>query len=45
MDPEEEIWIVRKLMLLDEEAHKFLANCFLLLTPPRSWQLYKGCRW
>ena len=40
MDPEEEIWIVRELLLLDEGAHKFLTNCFLLLDPAE----IKACR-
>ena len=40
MDPEEEIWIVRELLLRDEGAHKFLADCFLLLTPEE----IKACR-
>ena len=40
MDSEEEIWIVRELMLLDEGAHKFLSDCFLLLAPEE----IKACR-
>ena len=40
MDPEEEIWIVRELLLLDLGFHKFLANCFLLLDPAE----IKACR-
>ena len=40
MDPEEKIWIVRELMLLDEGACKFVADCFLLLTPAE----IKACR-
>ena len=40
MDPEEKIWIVRELMLLDEGARKFVADCFLLLTPAE----IKACR-
>ena len=40
MDPEEEIWIVRELLLLDEGAHKFLIDCFLLLDPTE----IKACR-
>ena len=40
MDPEEEIWIVSQLMLLDEGARKFVANCFLLLNPEE----IKACR-
>ena len=40
MDPEEDIWIVSELMLYDEGPRKFLANCFLLLTPAE----IKACR-